>query len=193
LTTVKEYIVPLFSTTYQPDPKNRGFKSRRFRVFVYGTLLKGFGNHRILEMSSTTRFIGKGTIRAKLFTQHWSYPFITLSSNNKDRVKGEMYEVDYPTLCHLNHLEGYDPRRRDNHYNRVEVVVQLRNNGFIIKKDDATFIKAAAFVYTYKLGTPGEYIASGDWRQAKDDQYAKTMNRPRVTSTTTLPNGSSTW
>jgi gamma-glutamylcyclotransferase (GGCT)/AIG2-like uncharacterized protein YtfP len=184
--------VPLFSSSYQPNPKNRGFKNRRFQVFVYGTLLKGFGNHRILEESPTTLFIGSGTIRAKLYTQHWAYPFITLSSVNTDRVKGEIYEVDYYTLCSLDRLEGFDPRRHDNHYNRVKVVVHYEKPDKVITELTSNLFPTA-FVYTYKVGTIGEYIVSGDWRKAKDEQYRKTMGRPRVTSTTTLPSRGTSW
>lgn len=58
-----------FSSTYQPV--RVPLTDRRYKVFVYGSLRQGFGNHTILKESPTTKFIGYATIRAKLFTAHW--------------------------------------------------------------------------------------------------------------------------
>jgi len=81
---------------------------KKYKVFVYGSLLKGLGNHRVIDQPGV-KFLCKDSIRAKLFTSHWSWPFIVFSQSNKDRVYGETYEVPRNVFQRLDQLEGYSP------------------------------------------------------------------------------------
>jgi len=138
---------------------------RTFLVFVYGSLLKGLGNHRLLE-NSGVKFVEETTVRAKLYTSHWAWPFMIFSLSNKDKLKGEVYEVDLATFRRLDMLEGYSPGRCD---------------GLFIRKNATTASGKTVWIYE---GGPGlrfdrqnTLIKSGDWRVAYTD-YHKSNQTP---------------
>ena len=79
-------------------------------VAVYGSLKKGFGNHRRLE---TSKFVGMAMIPGTLYSLG-AFPAITLEGNTDVHV--ELYEVDDPTLESLDRLEGHP-----SFYTRTEV------------------------------------------------------------------------
>lgn len=70
------------------------------RVFVYGTLKRRFGNHRLL-MSSL--FVGEGKIRGSM---HDLGAFPAVALGNPGTVHGEVFEVDAETMKRLDRLEG---------------------------------------------------------------------------------------
>lgn len=71
------------------------------KVFVYGTLMKGHGNDRLLKDSN---FIGKAKLDGYgLYCVTPYYPGII--RKNKSAVRGEVYEVDSATLKRLDSLE----------------------------------------------------------------------------------------
>jgi len=70
------------------------------RVFVYGTLKRGFWNHRLLE---TSRFLGSEMIRGRMHSLG-GYPAIALVGRKP--VHGELYAVDDVTMARLDRLEG---------------------------------------------------------------------------------------
>lgn len=71
-------------------------------VFVYGTLLRGNSNHQ--HFLGQSRFLGRAVLRGYALYNLGSYPGIVESHD--DLVRGELYEVDEPTLKRLNYLEG---------------------------------------------------------------------------------------
>lgn len=73
------------------------------KVFVYGSLKEGFGNHRVMERSNG-RYIGVHHTDAEytMVSLH-SFPGVVLGGDTS--IKGEVYEVDH--LTHLDRLEGY--------------------------------------------------------------------------------------
>ena len=78
------------------------------KVFVYGTLRKGFGNHSLLYNAN---FVGKATIKAAMYSMGY-VPYVSLQTyEENDLVHGEVYEIDKDTLKRLDRLEGY---REDN-------------------------------------------------------------------------------
>lgn len=96
-------------------------------IFVYGSLKKGYYNHRLME---GTRFIGKGVLSgATLYDMNISFPCILLDGSH-NKVIGEIYEVDEIQLKAIDRLEGYrEGRGRDNLYNREEVTVTEYGSG----------------------------------------------------------------
>lgn len=78
--------------------------SKVHKVFCYGSLKRGYGNHRLLEQSD---FISEDeTENDKLQLRCFgAYPGVYLDGNNT--VKGELYEVDDETFRRLDGLEGY--------------------------------------------------------------------------------------
>lgn len=73
------------------------------RVFVYGTLLAGERNHRLLERA---RPIGEArTLPAFTLYDFGGYPGMV--AGGEHAVPGEVYEVDEPALAAMDRLEGH--------------------------------------------------------------------------------------
>lgn len=81
------------------------------RVFVYGTLKRGYGNNSLLSKSE---FIGADTLKGYKMMSKGAFPAIFKTLDEYFRVYGEVYEVDDSTLEILDYLEGVP-----NHYRRV--------------------------------------------------------------------------
>lgn len=81
----------------------------RSRVFVYGTLRRGFPLHHHLTDQSP-KFIDNGTIRARLYDLG-EYPGARLSDLASDEVDGEVYELLPEQLRALDEIEEYDPKK----------------------------------------------------------------------------------
>ena len=74
------------------------------RLFVYGTLMRGYGNHRRL---ASARFIGAAVSAAACYRMHDSGFPILVDDPLGARVCGELYEVDRVTLAACDSLEGH--------------------------------------------------------------------------------------
>lgn len=85
-------------------------------VFVYGTLMQGYGNHRHLGPSE---FLGKEQVKGKLYDLPYGFPAAT---KGRGIIHGECYNVDDKVLNRLDQLEGH-PR----FYERTKV--RLLGNG----------------------------------------------------------------
>lgn len=116
------------------------------KVFVYGTLLKGFGNNHLLNNST---FICDAIMRGLKMFDLGFYPACIVTNNPNDIIVGEVYEVTWGKLMgELDRLEGY-PR----YYDRIEK--EFESEDF---EDDAwIYIQSN---YQVK-GNP--VIASGNW------------------------------
>lgn len=68
---------------------------------VYGTLKKGYGNHRLLEQS---KFVGQGWVKDYALLDHGWFPAAFPFDGSKIFV--EVYEIDTTTLAHTDRLEG---------------------------------------------------------------------------------------
>jgi gamma-glutamylcyclotransferase (GGCT)/AIG2-like uncharacterized protein YtfP len=81
------------------------------RLFVYGTLRRGFSLHGLLKRTGV-QFEGKGRIRARLFDLG-EYPGAIPSQRPTDTVTGEIYRLSSPArqFVELDAIEEYDPRR----------------------------------------------------------------------------------
>lgn len=86
----------------------------KFRVMVYGSLRKGFGNSYLLKDST---FVGMVNTRPN-YTMVSLGAFPGLIRKGDTIVIGELYEVDAPTLERLDRLEGHP-----NWYVREEIDV----------------------------------------------------------------------
>lgn len=72
-------------------------------VFVYGTLKKGYGNHRLLAQSM---FVGKAITEPNFTMLHLGgFPGIVQSGDTA--IHGEVYRVSNATLTQLDRLEGH--------------------------------------------------------------------------------------
>lgn len=110
-------------------------------VFVYGSLMFGFGNNWLLRNS---KFVGVAKTASK-FTLISLGPFPALLRDGRTSVTGEVYEVNDKTLQRLDHLEGHPT-----FYCREYIDTTVGN------------------VYAYLLQNADRHcgiVVSGDWRQ----------------------------
>ena len=115
------------------------------RVFVYGTLLSGEPNHRVL---TGARFLGPArTVPAFELASLGPYP--ALVPGGDVAVVGELYEVDDAGLARLDWLEGYPEL-----YDRQEIALT-----------DGT--RAIAYLQRPAQAEGLPRIGSGDWREAR--------------------------
>jgi len=78
------------------------------KIFVYGTLKKGYGLNHILKNS---KYIGKEKIYGyNLYDSGYGYP-LAMKTIAPDFVEGELYEVNdqvWKTICNIEIGAGYD-------------------------------------------------------------------------------------
>jgi len=63
-------------------------------IFVYGTLRRGFGRHRVLQRLRA-RYAGEGTIEGELY-RLGEFPGARKSSQASSRIVGEVYQPQNP-------------------------------------------------------------------------------------------------
>lgn len=86
------------------------------KVFVYGSLKRGYWNNRLLMGS---KFIGTGSTNDAEFRMYdGTFPYVT--TEGIDDVQGEVWEVDEATLRNLDALEG-----TPDHYVRYNTKVYM--------------------------------------------------------------------
>lgn len=112
------------------------------RVFVYGSLLSGEPNHRVL---ASARRIGEART-APGFALHDLGAYPAMIEGGAHAVAGEVYEVDAKTLARLDILEGH-PR----YYRRAAITLADGSSA-------ETYLLTPAQVEGRPL------IASGNWR-----------------------------
>ena len=85
--------------------------SKFTKIFVYGTLKRGFPNHRHLTNTDVgvARFLyeGRTVLRYPLIVdqERWCIPFMLQLEGQGHRVEGEVFEVDEPMLKWLHEFE----------------------------------------------------------------------------------------
>ena len=135
-------------------------------VFVYGTLMSGYGNNRLLDLDN---LICETTVNGSL----WSVaPFPGYRREGEGVVHGELYWVDDDSMFHLDNLEGYfgdtDP---NNMYNRI--VTKVSHPEY---KDH--------IVYIYEWNEPIDEIkykykeiTTGNYRDFNYEEYIRDTRR----------------
>lgn len=73
------------------------------KVFVYGSLKQGYGNHPLIKDSV---LLGE-CLTKPIYTMYslGAFPAVVLQGNTS--ITGEVYEVDDDTFARLDRLEGY--------------------------------------------------------------------------------------
>lgn len=132
-----------YSNTYHKAPtysypantyyyNNYSKSSVKTKVFVYGTLKKGYANNYILAGST---FLGKATTNPKgvMIGEKAPFPYLlefqykATPGEEAYNIEGEVYEVDEYTLDRLDRLEGVP-----HHYRKSYVMVTLDNKESIL-------------------------------------------------------------
>ena len=121
-------------------------------VFVYGSLKKGFGNHRCLEGAT---FVGPGILDNAKMLNLGAFPGIIPSPTGK--IFGEVYKITPEILARLDRLEGHP-----NFYCRQvasifadfeETIPQFESWVYFLSKDSAEHYQEIC-----------ESIPSGQWK-----------------------------
>lgn len=99
------------------------------KVFTYGTLKKGFGNHYLLKDSS---FLGEVKTLPE-FTMISLGGFPGILTGGHTSISGEVYEVNTETLAKLDRLEGHPTWYRRTpitllNDEKVETYIYLKSN-----------------------------------------------------------------
>jgi gamma-glutamylaminecyclotransferase len=121
------------------------------RVFVYGSLLQGEVNHGVM---TGARRIGPATTRSGIgLVQVGPYPSLVFEPAERvarERVRGEIYEIDDAGLARLDEFEGHP-----DWFARIEITL-----------DDGSAVMAYAMSAEATAGLP--LIEGGTWRQRGD-------------------------
>lgn len=113
------------------------------RIFAYGTLMRGMGNHRFVD---SARFLGAcRTVKRYTLLSLGEFPGMT--EGGCTAVIGELYAVDDATLAALDRLEGVPT-----FYRRVVVALAGRR-------------PAQAYVLPSGSAQSFPIIVTGDWRR----------------------------
>jgi gamma-glutamylcyclotransferase (GGCT)/AIG2-like uncharacterized protein YtfP len=121
-------------------------------VFVYGTLLSGCGNHRLLAHGDVIAHGPATCSGLTMFVTHGGFPYCTAEAHpgwKHVAVQGEVYEVNDHRLEHLDALEGVPF-----HYQRTAHTVNLLNS-----------TERTAWVYTVRNIPPTARPIGHSWHQ----------------------------
>lgn len=130
-------------------------------VFVYGTLKKGHGNHKLLQ---TSEFLGQAFLPKAKMLDLGSFPALIPGTHQDQAICGELYRVDDLVLRHLDYLEGH-PR----FYERREVQIFAQDE--IVKP----FKAETAWVYFLSRDSQASYekkcplIPEGIWPRPQNN------------------------
>jgi gamma-glutamylcyclotransferase (GGCT)/AIG2-like uncharacterized protein YtfP len=128
----------------------KGQRGARTRIFVYGTLLAGEPNHRLL---ATATLVGEARTEPAFELRDLG-AFPGLVRGGAHAVLGEVYEVDAATLAALDRLEGH-PR----FFRRTRIAL-----------DDGVGVETYLLTPEQVEGRP--VIASGNWRSRRKEKAA---------------------
>ena len=109
------------------------------RLFVYGTLMRGFDHPMAKLLSRSAEFCGDARCRGRLYlVKH--YPGLVLSDDANDAVFGELVRLHTPeaSLVTLDDYEGCGPDVASPQYLRQLLPVTL---------DDGSISEAWTYVY----------------------------------------------
>lgn len=125
--------------------------ARTISVFVYGTLMKNYGNHALLRLATR---VGEDSMKEMKLYDLGPFPAAVRSAYDGDVLHGEHYLVNEKEFASLDCLEGYP-----HFYTRS--LLTLEND------DRPTWVYH--FKSEYEVRERGTRIPSGKWTP----QYAR--------------------
>lgn len=161
-------------------------RSRRRLVFTYGTLKRGFSNHRLMEDlidSGHASFVGACCTSARypLVCGPYRVPFLLNMPGRGDRVCGEVYEVSDVALARMDELEGITR----GHYQRLPINLNLSlslndsdsdSNVEVEVEGEAYFAHPS---YAEDLWRKNGEIGYGVYSEKEATGYVKRKDRPQ--------------
>jgi len=123
------------------------------KVFVYGTLMQGFGNNYLLRSS---KFLGKAVTAFNYQMYQEGIPYVAEGVKSKFPVKGELYEVNEDTLMELDYLEGFNENDYSGSWYKRKLISVIDDNNQTHK------------AYIYFNEPLGSIIADNDYRKFRE-------------------------
>ena len=136
-------------------------------VFVYGTLMQGFSNHRYMN---GCKFIGRAVMKGEVYDMNCGFPaFICNSDDLEDDecyVYGELYEVPDEMMGSMDNLEGYyEDNKSKSMYIRERKAVEILDTG------ETT--NAWVYIWNRELPKDSVRLPDGDWGMFNEGRKAK--------------------
>lgn len=117
------------------------------RLFVYGTLMRGFDHPMSRLLSAQADFLGAATVRGRLYlVRH--YPGLTPSDNAADLVFGELFRLHRPREL-LAQLDAYEGCGAD-----AEAPAEYRRELYPVTLGDGALSEAPSEAWTYLYNWP---------------------------------------
>ena len=127
-------------------------------VFVYGSLMSGFGNHDIMARNGA-RLVGDYRFVGGLMIDLGAFPAVITSQEGI--IHGELYEVPNASdgLRDLDMLEGFNLERPDDG-------LYIRRNVEVRPEDSDEIVRAEIYIWNrHDEGLDyDDLVQSGDWR-----------------------------
>jgi gamma-glutamylcyclotransferase (GGCT)/AIG2-like uncharacterized protein YtfP len=128
------------------------------RLFVYGTLMRGFDHPMARLLAANAAFLGEATCRGRLYlVQH--YPGLVLSDDPANIVAGELYRLHEPDAL-LREFDMYEACG-EGFAAPTEYVREM----LPITRGDGTAGEAWTYLYNWPI-TNLTHIASGRFLEA---------------------------
>lgn len=117
-------------------------------VAVYGSLLSGLGNHRVIQ-GENTEFLGEFTSEP-VYSLYSLGGFPGLKENGSTAVKMEVYSVDDDVALDIDCLEGYQEGRPATFYDKKSI--------------ETPWGTASVYIYVDDI-SEDRLVESGDWKE----------------------------
>jgi len=125
-------------------------------MFVYGSLMEGFGNHRLLERGGAELVGVAETVKRWGFISLGAFPgIVDVHGKGSTKVVGELYMVNERTRAALDSLEGHPE-----FYKRAAVDVDMLTS----KARDVRKCETYVLPSGYDRGAERSRVPFGDWR-----------------------------
>lgn len=100
-------------------------------LFVYGTLMPGYWNNRLLEGQE---YVGEGFVEGELLALG-GIPGLILVQGDDRYVKGHVYNVDDTAIERIDRLEGYNKNNpAASMYRRVKTMCSFLDGEVVVEK-----------------------------------------------------------
>ncbi|KAL2921459.1 hypothetical protein RDABS01_012950 [Bienertia sinuspersici] len=151
-------------------------------VFTYGTLKKGFSNHRLMEeliASGDASYIGayKTSEKYPLVCGPYRVPFLLNFPGKGDYVYGEVYRVTDKGLARLDELEGTSR----GHYQRLPLKIDASSINFDDNESVSCDVQAyyAHPSYAHQMWERNGEVGFGCYTHKEAKGYVKRQDRPQ--------------
>ncbi|BAI81246.1 conserved hypothetical protein [Deferribacter desulfuricans SSM1] len=129
-------------------------KENYHKVFVYGTLMKGYDGFN--KFMSNAEFVANGDIQGSLYLSNSGYP-VAILDNSENKISGEIYKISEKTLNEIRRYEGTETALT---YFTEKIIKVKTENGYLYAH---AFVAHKFFIPIIKLMCKN--ISSVGWEE----------------------------